>query len=135
MRIATYKMADRVLGSQNRVKLPGQETYLNELDIGDDEPYIGLRYQQTNVLIFAPNGDVIYNTGGWHTGTTAKRMAGWGPENVEIIYERGVIALSVGGKRYDFPESCALIVHADNTVEPYDGPVDSPRQRSGHQDA
>ncbi len=121
MRISNYQNADRLLNKLAEVRLPGEETFLHEID-GDGETVdIAVRYRQTNVLIFKPNDDIVYNHGGWTTGTTAKRMAGYGPEWVEIIYESGKLALSVEGIRYDFGDEWALVVHQDRRVEPYRG--------------
>jgi hypothetical protein len=122
MRIGTYRVADRVLGQLNKVELPGAATSLVELDssIGDD-PDIAVRYQNTNVLIFRANDDVVFNHGGWTTGTTAKRMAGWGPENVEILYDRGKLGLKVEDVEHWFGDNFALVVHPDGKVEPYEG--------------
>jgi hypothetical protein len=122
MRIGSYRVADRVLGHLSEVELPGANTSLVELDSElNGEPDLAVRYHQTNVLIFRPNGDVVYNHGGWTTGTTAKRMAGWGPENVELLYDRGRFGLKVEGVEYEFGESFALVVHPDGKVEPYEG--------------
>jgi hypothetical protein len=123
MRIGTYQRADLVLGTLPSVKLPGEETSLVELDTpGEIKPDIAVRYRQTNVLIFKPNGDVVYNHGGWTTGTTAKRMAGYGRADVEVLYERGQLALRVAGDKYEFGDGVALIVRADGaTVEQYEG--------------
>lgn len=125
MRIGTFRNADRILKGEPIVSLPGEETVLHEIDgDGGEGINIAVKYRQTNVLIFKPNGDVVYNHGGWTTGTTAKRMAGYGPERVEIVYEGGRLALRVEGVRHDFGDEWALVVHPDGTVEPYDGPLD-----------
>lgn len=124
MRIGNFRRADIVLGNLSNVKLPGEETSLVELDTpGEIKADIAVRYRQTNVLIFKANGDVVYNHGGWTTGTTAKRMAGYGREDVEVLFERGqLVALRVAGERYEFGEHVALVVRADGiTVEPYEG--------------
>lgn len=124
MRITSYRNADRLLNRLPEVRLPGQETFLHEMDGEGEQPDIAVRYRQTNVLIFKPNGDIVYNHGGWTTGTTAKRMAGYGPERVEIIYEGGGLALMVDGVRHDFGEELALVVHPDGTVEAYKGELE-----------
>jgi hypothetical protein len=121
MRIGIYRNADRLLNKLPEVKLPGEETFLREIDGDSEEPDIAVRYRQTNVLIFKPNGDIVYNHGGWTTGTTAKRMAGYGPERVEIVYEGGKLALRVDDIRYEFGDEWALVVHANGKVQPYDG--------------
>lgn len=122
MRIGTYRVADRVLGSLNEVELPGANTSLVELDSEiDGDPDIAVRYHQVNVLIFRANDDVVFNHGGWTTGTTAKRMAGWGPESVEVLYDRGKLGLKVEGVEYEFGDNFALVVHPDGKVEPYEG--------------
>lgn len=124
MRIATYRNADRLLGKEREVRLPGEETFLHELDDEGEQPDIAVRYRQTDVLIFRANGDIVYNHGGWTTGTTAKRMAGYGPERVEIVYEGGKLALRVDGVRHDFGDEWALVVHPNGAVEPYVGDLD-----------
>lgn len=122
MRIGTYEVADRLLGRLAEMKLPGENTSLVEIDGESEDVDIAVRYHQVNVLIFKPNGDVVYNHGGWTTGTTAKRMAGYGREDVEVLFDRGNMGLKVAGKEHPFGLSLALVVRADGeTVDVYEG--------------
>lgn len=39
-----------------------------------DYDSFAIRYHRTNIITFRPDGDVIVNTGGWHTRTTLDRI-------------------------------------------------------------
>lgn len=67
-----FKTANEMLQGRNQMsrRLPGRETYLERR--GDD---IALRFHNTDVVTFRPNGQIVLNSGGWRTNTTKDRMS------------------------------------------------------------
>lgn len=65
------------------------------LDKEDGKPTkIGLRYQQTNVVVYTPEGMSLH-TGGWLTVTTKRRMNEAAPPHVNIYSDKGIWYVSV----------------------------------------
>jgi hypothetical protein len=46
---------------------------------GDD---IAIRLHLTDIIVFSPCGDTVYNTGGWYSVTTKQRLNRFGPVGV-----------------------------------------------------
>ena len=74
-----YERALAMLNGRKRRKL-ANNTYASLWDDGT----VGILYHETYVLLYRPNGDVEYQSGGWLTYTTKDRLNSFGAENVTI---------------------------------------------------
>jgi hypothetical protein len=76
---------------------------------------IVIKLHATNIVTFTPAGDIILNSGGWHTPTTKDRISkfisGW-----RITQTKGVWYLwnYASGDSYRFADG--ITIHADGTV-------------------
>lgn len=43
-----------------------------------------VRFHSTDIVIAHPNGDTVYNTGGWQTATTKERINRWLPPGIGL---------------------------------------------------
>ena len=67
----TFSELDAKLTGRNQLsRKVGNNTYA----IRNDNGSIGIRLHNTQVIVFQTNGDVVLNSGGWHTVTTKARM-------------------------------------------------------------
>ena len=44
--------------------------YANNTYLIRENGHLAMRYHETNVVTWYPNGDIVLNSGGWHTSTT-----------------------------------------------------------------
>lgn len=70
---------------------------------------IAVRYHETDVVTFRPDGFAVLNSGGWQTSTTKLRLNECG---FNISQERGVWYLRDSGKSYTFADG--MIVGPDS---------------------
>jgi hypothetical protein len=102
-----YAELDTKLQGRNKEsRKEAENTYLKRR--GED---IALLYHTTDVATFKPNGDIILNSGGWHTLTTKERinMALAGNDK-RLSQERGIWFL--GGYRFQD----GITIHADGKI-------------------
>jgi hypothetical protein len=57
----------------------GSSTRLVHCTVGEVE-CVGVKYHNTVVVAYLPNGNVVLNSGGWRTITTAKRFRDYAPQ-------------------------------------------------------
>ena len=81
----------------------GNNTYL--IRDGDD---IAVRLHSTNIITYRPNGDVVLDSGGWHTVTTKARMNDY--IDGRVSQENGVWWY----KGLVFADG--MVIHADGTI-------------------
>ncbi len=62
----------------------------------EDDGRIVVKYHDTDILTFFPNGEVEYQSGGWLTYTTKERFNSFGAHGVRIYQERGRWYMHVG---------------------------------------
>lgn len=77
----TYKELKQLLGNRNSRKVKNNTYLVNYM--GD----MCILLHNTHILSFTPNGWVQYNTGGWYSDTTKKRMSSFGP--CRVIQRKG----------------------------------------------
>lgn len=73
-----------VLNGRDKRKL-ANNTYARR----EDDGRIVIRYHDTDILKFSPNGDVEYQSGGWLTYTTKERFNSFGAKGVRISQTKG----------------------------------------------
>lgn len=118
-----YTELDTKLQGRNKEsRKEAENTYLKRR--GED---IALLYHETDVATFKPNGDIILNSGGWHTLTTKERinwaLAGTGKR---LLQERGVWYIDreyyVGRGEYNGEKLVpirfqdGITIHADGSI-------------------
>jgi hypothetical protein len=64
----TYQELDTLIGEKARLKV-GHNTYAYRVEGGLD-----IVYHRTTVVSLTPNGEIMLNSGGWHTSTTKERL-------------------------------------------------------------
>lgn len=65
----TYGLANGILGSRDS-RYICNHTYLERRDF----EVIVVKYYNTDIIMFHPNGDIIIDSGGYHTGSTRDRI-------------------------------------------------------------
>lgn len=74
----TFQEFDDLLQGRNKAsKKIAHNTYA--IRQGDN---IAIRLHQTDIIVFSPCGDTVYNTGGWYSVTTKQRLNRFGPVGV-----------------------------------------------------
>jgi len=109
-----YNELDEMLKGRNaQSKKLANNTYLHRR--GDN---IAIQLHSTDIATFTPNGDIILNSGGWHTSTTKERI------NMAI----GNRLSQVNGVWYigDVRFADGIIIHANGKIT--GGIKDNPKQ-------
>jgi len=109
-----YTSALKTLNGRTSRKVM-HNTYLQTR--GDD---IALKYHNTDVLLFKPNGDTVLDCDGWHTSTTKLRLNEYLPHGYRIWQQSGVWYMS----KHVFAEGTITHVVKDGMVIHADGSVD-----------
>lgn len=112
----TYKELNTMLTGRNQQsKKADNNTYWQRR--GDD---IALMLHSTDVLTFKANGDIVLNSGGWHTPTTKDRI-NYGLSSIAVISQtNGIWYLGI---RYEYKEDGDTYRFADNMVLHRNGKV------------
>lgn len=95
-----YVMAKQELRGRDSHKV-GNNTYLKRR--GND---IALLYHNTDVITWKPNGDIILDSGGWHTPSTKNRINWYG----NLIYQHKYQWLLCGTTDSEFYDG--IVIHA-----------------------
>jgi hypothetical protein len=74
---------------------------------------VAVRLHRTDIVTFAPNGNVTLNTGGWTTVTTKDRINNTSPHRVWS--ERGVWYVTVNGKPHVFADGITISASGEVT--------------------
>ncbi len=69
--ISNYQEASAFLGGEPEREL-GYRTVVHHLELRDG---IAVRYINTDIVIFDRDGDIEFDTNGWHTATTKQRLS------------------------------------------------------------
>lgn len=119
--MGSYNKGDDLLGDNEKVVLPGNNTELVQTyDPFDPEAddAIAVKYHDTNVVTYQACGDVVYNHGGWETFTSARRMTEYGRDGVRVEFRGGRLWLTVEGAGAGVAfEGNAVLVRRDNVIE------------------
>jgi len=75
-------------------------TYLRRRENG-----IAVQLHSTDILLFAPNGNVRVNTGGWNTVTTKDRISRYIPRPWHVWSESGYMFIGNGTQEWNFHTS------------------------------
>lgn len=67
---------------------------------------IAARLHNTDILLFRPDGSVVYNSGGWKTVTTKQRMNEYGP--ARIWSDRGTWFIAYDGTSGAYADFCEV---------------------------
>jgi len=81
----TYKSFDTQLGKRDSRKI-GNNTYLKRR--ADTE--IAIMLHATDVVTYKQSGEVVLNSGGWHTVTTKDRISEYIPNSYQVGQEKGI---------------------------------------------
>ena len=108
-----YRLADKLLqGRCRESRKLENNTYLQRR--GDN---IAVKLHNTDVVTFAPNGDVVLDSGGWLTSTTKDRMnkylPGPGGGSAHVWQKNGRWFCG------DVAYADGMVIHADGTVTGY----------------
>ena len=104
---------DKLTGRNHDRRKIGNNTYLERRD--DD---IALRLQNTDILLYHPDGKITLNSGGWRTVTTKARINEFLPAEWSLWQERGVWYLAYGNS---YQSHHKVAVYDDGTVLSPDG--------------
>ena len=77
----TYTEAAAVLGTRNTRRIANNTTLHRRADGA-----IAVRLHTTDVVAWFDDGRVTFDTGGWNTSTTARRMHRYAPPGVRVTY-------------------------------------------------
>tara|TARA_R110000822_G_scaffold98194_6_gene222238 strand:+ start:1384 stop:1782 length:399 start_codon:yes stop_codon:yes gene_type:complete len=88
--ISNYQEASAFLGGELEREL-GYRTVVHRLELRDS---IAVRYIDTDIVIFDRDGDIEFDTNGWHTTTTKQRLSNIIPD---------VLVWSEGADKWGFP--------------------------------
>lgn len=99
--------------------LPGRATRLQKRADGS----IAVKYHDTDVFTWLPDGAIRLNSGGFRTVTTKARINEYLPQGMALYQERGIWYLSLGDP-YPFSEGCKRLVFADGMMVKPDGEVE-----------
>jgi len=109
---SSYWEAQRCLGKRDTWTVPGiRSTTVERINA----ERIALRYHYTNVVTWCSNGDMILNTGGWHTPATKRRLLQGANTNVWIHDGHMLIQSETTGDTYFFEDGC--VKKSDGTIE------------------
>lgn len=102
-----YQEAERELarGRNGHRRLPGRSTYLHRVNGG-----IAMKYHDTDVVVWYPNGRVRLNNGGHDTLTTRQRMSR--VTGVRVGRDRGrtLVMTFPGGRRTTYPYRNGMVI-------------------------
>ena len=105
----TYKELNTMLSGRNQQsKKADNNTYWQRR--GDN---IALMLHSTDILTYKKNGDIILNSGGWHTPTTKGRMNQGLAGMALISQDKGIWYLMI---RHEYKENGGTFRFADNMV-------------------
>lgn len=83
MEIRTYKQAAALLATRKAQGIAyaklGNNTYLEWCDYGNTPDAIAVRYHQTDIVTFHPDGRIELRNGGWHTMSTKQNISAFSP--------------------------------------------------------
>jgi hypothetical protein len=96
----TYDEAQAM--AQSRKRKLGNNTYLNPRDDGT----IAVKYHETDVVIFHPDGSVVLDSGGWKTSTTKERLNAFSPAHV--WQRNGIWYVKYGKETVPFADGMTL---------------------------
>jgi len=71
---------------KGRRPLPGVATYMVALDNGD----IGVKYHNTVIVLWKPDGTIRLDSGGWRTATLKNRMNEYLPSKYSVWQDKGI---------------------------------------------
>lgn len=67
-----------------------------------------IRYYETDVLTFEPEGFIRLNSGGWHTATTQKRINKYLPDGWRVFSEKGRWGVKTGNEVLGFVDNMKI---------------------------
>lgn len=101
-------------GARLKKRLLERNTRLHDLG---NEVY-AVRYYDTDVVVYHPDGRIVVQTGGYKTLSTRERISGYSP--CQIWQEKGTWHFQYKDKHYLFTES-VYTLHPDGSVTPGTG--------------
>lgn len=113
MKINSFASALAYLKGKADRPLDGRSTRLVHL-LDNDEETIVVRYHNTNVITYRPDGSVEYESGGWRTLTTKDRMNAYGAEGWKIWSVKGVWKIGTVDRAVEFVDG--IIVRASDNL-------------------
>lgn len=127
--INSYKTAVKFLSAgkdKTDRPLPGRSTRLQMRDNGE----IAVRYHETDVLTYCPDGTIVLNSGGWMTVTTKARINEYLPSGWTLYQDKGVWYLQKGywgrgdSQSYPFADGMSLDPESGKVEGAGDDPSD-----------
>lgn len=85
----------------------------NTIEYGTVDGSRIFRLHDTDIITFAPNGNIILDSGGWQTVTTKQRMNHFLP-NGSIFQEKYIWYLAINGDQYVYQDG--ITIHPDHSV-------------------
>lgn len=122
-----YEELDQFI-NQGRSPREGRTLANNTRAERRDRGEIAIRYHQTDILTFSPEGWVRYETGGWHTSTTKDRFNRFGVEGVHIWQTNHVWFVGIRGRTNPGSQT----IWEGNPLRYFDGMTFTPRDEYGN---
>lgn len=83
-----HATACELLGSRGSRRI-GHNTWLRETREG-----VAVRYHETDIVVYRPDGSIRLDTGGWITATTVERMHRLVPREIIVSRRKGEVIVS-----------------------------------------
>lgn len=90
--------------------LPGKATRLHRLEDGS----IAVKYHETDIVVYQPDGSISFDTGGWNAMTTRDKISVHLPAGWSLGVCNGVLRLRCGG--YHDPEAKSWVVNRTGMI-------------------
>lgn len=120
--IKNFLDAQSILGNRQSKKL----CYATSIERRDEDT-IAVKQHFTDILTYKRNGEVIYNTGGWHTSTTKQRLGDIGPLG-QIWQQKRIWYFDHNGETLGYADGMSVYVDDTGNVTAIVGAIENTKQ-------